>query len=114
MKNQTPQRVKIEGTARFQRLLAGAPETCGMKSGAVILQPGESVGEHVTRAREEAIIILEGRAEVFVAGKPVFTSGPEELVYIPPETAHDIRNSGTVPLRYVYVVVPGQPLPDQK
>jgi oxalate decarboxylase/phosphoglucose isomerase-like protein (cupin superfamily) len=52
------------------------------------------------------IIIVEGRAEVIVEGKLMFTAGKESLVYIPPETNHDIRNSSDGPLRYVYVVAP--------
>ena len=106
MKNLMPQKVTIEGAERFQRLLAGPPQTSGMKSGAVILQPGESIGEHSTDAREEAIIVLEGRVEVLIGGKAVFAAGRNDLVYIPPHTRHDMKNSAGEIARYVYVVVP--------
>jgi quercetin dioxygenase-like cupin family protein len=101
-----PVLVELKGSDRFLRLLPGAPVTAGMKSGYVTLKPGESVGEHKTEAKEESIIIFEGRAEVIVEGKLMFTAGKESLVYIPPETNHDIRNSSDGPLRYVYVVAP--------
>ncbi len=84
-----PQLVRIQGTERYQRLLAGVPSTAAMKSGAMTLQPGESVGEHKTEGKEEAILILEGKAEVYVAGELVFTAEQDSLVYIPPETNHD-------------------------
>jgi mannose-6-phosphate isomerase-like protein (cupin superfamily) len=77
-----------------------------MKSGLVTLKPGEAVGEHVTSGREEAIVILEGEAEVSVQGAPAFRSCAKSLVYIPPETPHDLRNCGKELLRYVYIVVP--------
>ena len=98
--------VPCSGTDRFTRLLAGPPETAGMKSGLVSLSPGETVGEHVTQGREEAILILEGRADVFCDGSFRMSADKDTLVYIPPETAHDIKNSGPGRLRYVYVVTP--------
>ncbi|MCK9594544.1 MAG: cupin domain-containing protein [Candidatus Omnitrophica bacterium] len=109
MRDLKPVLKQIEGNERFQRLLAGAPFTAGIKSGAVILAPGESVGEHKTESREEAIVILEGRADVHIQGKSAFTAEAQSLVYIPPETNHDIKNNGDKKLRYVYVVVPVLP-----
>jgi len=101
-----PKCVELTGDVRFTRLLAGQPETCGMKSGYVTLKAGEAVGEHKTEAREEAIIVLEGSAEVIVDGAPAFSASERTLVYIPPDTSHDIRNKGQGLLRYVYVVTP--------
>jgi mannose-6-phosphate isomerase-like protein (cupin superfamily) len=106
MKDLKPMLVRLEGEQRFQRLLVGIPDTAGMKSGYLILKPGESVGEHKTEAKEEAIIVLEGEAEVYCAGKILFTAQEHNLVYIPPETNHEIKNSGDKPVRYIYVVAP--------
>ncbi len=106
MKDLKPILVELTQTQRFQRLLPGIPATAGMKSGYVTLKPGESVGEHKTEAKEEAIIILEGEAEVYGEGKILFTVQGPNFIYIPPETNHDIKNSGDKPLRYVYVVAP--------
>lgn len=104
-------RVELKGDERFTRLLAGMPETRGMKSGYVTLMPGEAVGEHATSGREESVIVLEGEAEVFIDGGKLFTAGERTLVYIPPDTRHDIRNAGPGCLRYVYVVAPVPVLP---
>ena len=38
-----------------QRLLAGKPQTCGMRSGRVYLAPGKSCGQHSTKDREELL-----------------------------------------------------------
>lgn len=101
-----PQLVSISGNEKFTRLLAGVPSTAGMKSGYVILKPGESVGEHKTDAREEAIIILEGKAAVYCEKNLLFTAEAESLIYIPAETIHDIQNAGDKNLRYIYIVTP--------
>jgi len=106
MKNLEPVLVELKLGERFQRLLPGTPVTAGMKCGHVVLKPGESVGEHKTSAREEAIIILEGRAQVICEGKLQFSAAKDNLIYMPPETAHDIKNCSDTILRYVYVVTP--------
>ena len=98
--------VPFEGKAKYLRLLAGVPETNGMKSAYVILQPQESVGGHSTEAKEEAIIVLEGMLQVFIEGNPFLTAKKDELLYIPARTLHDIKNIGESVARYIYVVSP--------
>jgi quercetin dioxygenase-like cupin family protein len=106
MKGLQPILIKLQGGERFQRLLGGIPSTAGMKSGYITLKPGESVGEHKTEAKEESIIVLEGTAAIYCAGKLLFSAQEESLIYIPPEVNHDIKNSSDKDLRYVYVVSP--------
>jgi len=101
-----PKIIKLEGQDRYQRLLGGVPDTKGMKSGNMTLNPGESVGEHSTGSKEEAIIILKGKAEISISGRDPLTAEESSLVYIPPETEHDVKNVGMEVLRYVYVVSP--------
>jgi len=98
--------VKLGGAEKFVRLLGGPPATAGMKSGLVTLKPGESVGEHKTEGREEAIVVLSGRASIFCGGGLFAVAEAERLVYIPPEAVHDIKNAGDCDLRYVYIVAP--------
>jgi quercetin dioxygenase-like cupin family protein len=106
MNDMKPILVKLSGSEKYTRLLAGAPSTAGMRSGYVTLLPGEAVGEHRTDAREEAIIVIEGRASVYRGKELLFAAEEESLVYIPPETDHDIKNETDKKLRYVYVVAP--------
>ncbi|MBU0502755.1 MAG: cupin domain-containing protein [Candidatus Omnitrophota bacterium] len=109
MKDKKPTLVKLTRTDEYQRLLNGTPYTAGIKSGRVTLKPRESVGEHKTQSKEEVIIILEGEADVYVDGTLKFTAGIDNLVYIPPETSHDIRNSRSQNLRYIYITAPVLP-----
>ena len=85
-------------------ILVGPPETVTMKSGYVVLDPGKSVGKHSTESHEEILIVLEGQGEMlFHDGSKLELKGNTAL-YCPPHTEHDVKNAGTRPLRYVYVV----------
>jgi len=87
-------------------LLHGAPETSGMRSGFVRLKPGESVGWHTTGQHEEALVILHGRGEAQIDGRTGMPLASPMLAYIPPDTRHNVKNTGDTILEYVYVVAP--------
>jgi mannose-6-phosphate isomerase-like protein (cupin superfamily) len=87
-----------------QRLLAGAPGTCGMRSGKVYLAPGKACGQHSTKDREELLVFLSGSGEVLIGENETFQVGQGKVCYIPPQTPHDVRNTGEEPLVYVYCV----------
>lgn len=87
-----------------QRILAGRPQTCGMRSGRVYLAPGKSCGQHSTKDREELLVFLSGLGELLIGKNDRYHIGQGKVVYIPPQTAHDISNTGTEPLIYVYCV----------
>jgi len=90
----------------FFRILSGSPQTAGMKSGLVSLQPESSVGLHSTEGREELLLILEGKGEAHIAGSDPLPITSNMAVYIPPYHQHDIINTGPACLKYVYVVSP--------
>jgi len=92
------------GATGYTRLLGGPPETVTMRSGQVVLAPGEAVGKHGTDEYEEVVIVLAGSGEVRVAGGATLLLTPGSVAYCPPQTTHDVVNTGTVRLRYVYVV----------
>ncbi len=87
-------------------LLTGAPQTAGMRSGFVRLQPGATVGWHTTGKHEEALVILHGQGEALVDGQAKQSFVAPALAYIPPETRHNVLNTGSDALEYVYVVAP--------
>src|SRR5258707_4202204 len=87
-------------------LLSAAPQTSGMRSGFVRLKPGESVGAHSTNENEESLVILRGHGKAEVEGHPTLQLSPEMLAYIPPHLRHNVTNTGTELLEYVYVVAP--------
>jgi mannose-6-phosphate isomerase-like protein (cupin superfamily) len=92
------------------RVLNGVPQTSGMRSGFVRLQPGETVGWHTTGENEEAIVILNGHGEALIEGQPNQSFEAPALVYIPPATRHNVANTGKAPLEYVCVVAPAKQL----
>jgi mannose-6-phosphate isomerase-like protein (cupin superfamily) len=85
-------------------LLHGVPQTSGMRSGFVRLKPGQSVGEHSTLDHEEALIVLQGEGKAEVEGHAALRISPRMLAYIPPRSRHNVTNTGSGMLEYVYVV----------
>jgi quercetin dioxygenase-like cupin family protein len=92
------------GREKYTRLLPDTSETHGMKSGCVILSPGESVGKHNTNENEELIVPLEGQGELLLEGMESLTIRPGEVLYNPPHTLHDVVNTGSQSLKYVFIV----------
>ncbi len=105
-KNIRPVVIKFSKSLKYKRLLAGSPQTQGMRSGCVMLKKGESIGEHSTDSKEEAIIILQGNAKIFYSKNSWLRATKDSLVYIPANTLHNVKNIGGDLLRYVYVVSP--------
>jgi len=89
-----------------QRILAGKPQTSGMRSGRVYLAPGKSCGRHSTKDREELLVFLSGRGELLIGENDRYQVGQGKVAYIRPQTAHDVSNTGGEPLVYVYCVAP--------
>jgi mannose-6-phosphate isomerase-like protein (cupin superfamily) len=96
----------LSNNPEFQRLLGGEPQTCGMRSGRVYLTPGESCGQHSTKNHEELLVFLSGNGELIIGGNNAFQVGMGKISYIPPQTDHDVRNTGSEPLIYIYCVAP--------
>jgi len=88
----------------YQEILSGPPESVRMKSGYVVLNPKQSVGKHSTGQHEELLVVLEGHGQMVLAeGKKVDVKA-NSVLYCPPETEHDVANTGDSVLRYVYIV----------
>ena len=87
-------------------LLRGLPQTAGLRSGFVRLQPGETVGWHSTGTNEETLVILHGKGEAEIEGATALPVAEKMIAYIPPATRHNVRNTSSGPLEYVYVVAP--------
>ncbi len=89
-----------------QKLLHGEPQTCGMRSGRVYLHPGQACGQHSTKGREELLVFLSGQGELMIGEEESYQVGRGRVSYIPPHTAHDVKNTGSEPLSYIYCVAP--------
>ena len=100
---------ELEDPNGYHLLLTGRPQTCGMRSGRVQLAPGMSIGLHNTRGNEELLIFLSGSGVARLGEGASLHVGVGKIAYIPPETAHDIVNTGSEPLAYVFCVAPINP-----
>lgn len=92
------------GAQEYVHLLGGPPESVSMRSGAVTLPPGKSVGKHTTDNFEELLVILEGCGVFILNGGRQLEMKINTVLYCPPFTEHDVMNTGASPLRYIYVV----------
>lgn len=88
----------------YQRVIDPA-DTCGMKAGRVWLGPSDECGVHSTGTREEALVFLSGQGVARITGSEL-PVGQGKVCYIPPQTEHNIINTGSEPLIYVFCVVP--------
>ena len=98
--------IDLNDSREYQRLLDGEPQTCGMRSGRVYLAPGQSCGVHSTENHEELLVFLIGQGELLIGEKDSFQVGQGRVSYIPPNTVHDVKNTGADSLIYIYCVVP--------
>ena len=99
--------IDLTDAPEYQPLLTGMPQTSGMRSGRVYLKLGEECGQHSTKAHEETLVFLSGRGTAFIGEKETpFEVGRGKICYIPPNTLHNIKNTGDLPLVYIYCVAP--------
>jgi len=90
----------------YHMLLTGKPQTCGMRSGRVRLAPGQSIGLHSTKGNEELLVFLSGNGVARIGEDTRLLVGAGKVAYIPPQTTHDVLNTGTEALVYVFCVAP--------
>jgi len=109
-----PLSLKLQCAGGDCQLLHGAPQTAGMRSGFVRLKTGETVGWHTTGKNEESLVILRGNGEARIEGQPTRAFSAPSFLYIPPATRHNVANTGTELLEYVYVVAPANVHPSQQ
>jgi len=98
--------IRLESAERYQRLISRDSGSSGIKAGHVVLKGGENVGSHSTGEREEVIIVLKGRGEARISKDEILKIETDTVLYIPHETEHDIKNTGTENLEYIFVTSP--------
>lgn len=99
----------LEDPSDYHLLLNGTPQTFGMRSGRVRLAPGKSIGLHNTKGNEELLVFLSGSGVAQIGQEVRLQVAAGKVAYIPPQTQHDILNTGTEPLMYVFCVAPAGP-----
>jgi mannose-6-phosphate isomerase-like protein (cupin superfamily) len=90
----------------YQRLVEPGRQSLGLKCGRVHLEPGQACGEHSTEARAEVLVCLAGHGELATGQDRKAGVGRGQVAYIPPRTLHNVTNTGTEPLVYVFCVTP--------
>jgi quercetin dioxygenase-like cupin family protein len=90
-------------THEYFRMLA-APESVALHSGLVTLEPGANCGQHSTEDHEELVICLAGAGEIEVQGRGRTVLAAGQYAYNPPHATHNIFNTGSQAMRYIYVV----------
>jgi mannose-6-phosphate isomerase-like protein (cupin superfamily) len=96
--------IQLAGEGKELPLLSGPPETVSMRSGLILLQPQQSVGKHSTGQHEEMLVVLEGEGKMLFSDGSTLAIAANQVLYCPPETGHDVLNTGAGVLRYVYIV----------
>ncbi|MFA5356313.1 MAG: cupin domain-containing protein [Candidatus Omnitrophota bacterium] len=101
MKRNTPFVKTLKSARQFKRLFGNSGKKKGLSSGLVSLKKGRSVGTHNTGRKEEILVILQGKARVVIAGRRfILRSG--KILYIPPDTLHNVENMAARTLKYLY------------
>ena len=105
-KKQKPEACVLQfntATTDYQSLLGGPPQTAGMEAGVIVLAPSKSVGKHSTKNFEEMLVILSGTGKLKITGGTSLVLKKNVVTYCPPNTEHDVVNTGKTPLRYIYI-----------
>ena len=92
---------------QYQSLLK-PPRSHAMRSGRVYLASGQECGEHTTDINEEILVFLTGRGTASIGDSDQMNVGVGKIVYIPPHTKHNIKNTSDEPLSYVFCVAPAE------
>ena len=102
-----PKIIKLDTEYKYRRLFSIKNRNAvAVRSGHVFLKENEAVGEHNTEDMEEVIIVLDGHGELTINRKEKLNFEENSALYVPPNTVHDVKNTGKVDLRYVYVACP--------
>jgi len=62
--------------------------------------------QNSTENKKEVLVFLYGQGELLIGENGSFQVGQDKVSYIPPHTGHDVKNTGTEPLVYIYCVAP--------
>jgi mannose-6-phosphate isomerase-like protein (cupin superfamily) len=92
--------------ALFERLV-GVGDTGGLLAASVVTQPPDTGSPlHVHTREAEAWYLLEGTM-TYVAGGQTFHLSPGDFIYLPQGVPHAFRTTGTAPVRFLGLALPG-------
>lgn len=100
-------KIALDAAPVTQMLLTGPPQTAGMRSGRVVLKTGQAMHRHSTKLNEEILVFLQGKARVVLGSEPVMMEAGQ-ILYVPPQTEHEVHNDSPDELRYIFTVAPAR------
>lgn len=92
-------------TTIYQEICDGDKDSTVFYSGVVTMAPGKSGHVHSTEIYEEMIMVLSGQAQVRITNGKNLDLEYGNIGFIPPDTEHQVFNTGTTSLKYIYVAV---------
>lgn len=90
-------------TTAYQEIFDGANDSLVFYSGVVTIIPDKSGDLHNTEIYEEMIVVLEGEGQVRITKQKDIDLEFGNIAYIPPHTEHQVFNTGTKNLKYIYI-----------
>jgi len=87
----------------YQEIFDGGRDSVVFYSGVVTIAPGLSGELHSTEAYEEMIVVLEGEGQVKMTGQKNLDIKFGNIAFIPPDSQHQVINTGTKNLKYIYI-----------
>jgi mannose-6-phosphate isomerase-like protein (cupin superfamily) len=103
-KNLKPFTKKLPDDKTNYHLLLDEEVTETFRAGLVTLGAGDSVGIHNTNSHEEVITVLHGTGEMEIKGNKNIPIEQGMIAYVPPFTEHNVRNTGSSELKYIFLV----------
>ena len=90
-----------------------SPETGSEEfmAGITVFEPGESSSYHVHPESEEINLVLAGSGLVVSEGEEV-PFGPGHAMWVPKNVHHQHKNTGTEPLKLLWIYTPQAALPN--
>ncbi len=104
IKNELEEKYRFDNVSGPKYLLRGPRSDFGL----VVLMPGESFPTHYHHHVEENFYTLEGTAEIYINEK-VITLKPGDLLHVPPQHPHYIKNHGNVIWKAIFSKAPYDP-----
>jgi len=73
--------------------------------GMTVLPPGNSTSNHEHDAEVEAWLVIKGTGEAIIGGETAEV-GPETVIYVLPNTMHQMVNTGNEEMKFFWVYSP--------
>ncbi|MGB9697611.1 MAG: cupin domain-containing protein [Ignavibacteria bacterium] len=90
-------------STNYQKIFDGEKDSVVFYSGVVTIAPNKAGHLHSTEIYEEMIVVLEGEGQVKITNNRNLDLKFGNVAYIPPNTEHQVFNTGIVNLKYIYI-----------